>query len=49
MFAILPPTVTALDSGIPLNNLQQQIGHTDLKTNEIKGISNPTFRALSEV
>jgi integrase/recombinase XerD len=27
--------VAALDSGIPLNDLQQQLGHTDLKTTSI--------------
>ncbi|MDD3525002.1 MAG: site-specific integrase [Candidatus Cloacimonetes bacterium] len=27
--------VTALDSGVPLNDLQQQLGHTDLKTTSI--------------
>jgi site-specific recombinase XerD len=27
--------VAALDSGVPLNDLQQQLGHTDLKTTSI--------------
>jgi len=27
--------VTALDNGVPLNDLQQQLGHTDLKTTSI--------------
>jgi site-specific recombinase XerD len=27
--------VAALDSGVPLNDLQAQLGHTDLKTTSI--------------
>jgi site-specific recombinase XerD len=32
MNIVSPHAVTALDSGVPLNDLQQQLGHTDLKT-----------------